>query len=57
MIAMPLSVFTPIPAVASSRLSIPSRKRSKLAALCAVLTLLLCGAWSIASAQTAHFSG
>jgi large repetitive protein len=54
-----ISMFPAFPAIsadASRRVSSLPRKRSKLAVLCAVLFALLCGAGSIAPAQTAHFS-
>jgi len=57
MISMPWSVYPAISAAASLPISSRSRTRTKLGALCAVLAVLLCGAGSIASAQTARFSG
>lgn len=57
MISMPSLVLPAISAAASSRVSTLPRKRSKLAGLCAVLAVLLCGAWSISPAQTAHLGG
>ncbi|MGA3137124.1 MAG: hypothetical protein ABSC88_14140, partial [Terracidiphilus sp.] len=57
MISMPWSVCPAILAVASLCVFNCPKKRSKLVALCAVLVVLLCAAGSIASAQTAYFSG
>ena len=57
MISMFRSVYSAIPAVATRRVSSLTRMRIWLGALCAVLAVLLCGAGSIASAQTARFSG
>ena len=57
MISMPWSVYPAISAAASLPISSRSRTRTKLGALCADLAVLLCGAGSIASAQTARFSG
>jgi hypothetical protein len=57
MIFMPWSVCPAILAVASLCVFNCPQKRSKLVALCAALVVLLCGAGSIASAQTAYFSG
>ena len=57
MISMPTPVCPAIPADASRRVSSLPRKRNWLVALCAFLAVLLCGAGSNASAQTAHFSG
>jgi hypothetical protein len=52
MISMFRSVYSAILAVASGRVSSRPRTWSKLGALCAVLAVLLCGAGSIAPAQT-----
>jgi streptogramin lyase len=57
MIPMPPPVFPATSAVASLRASSRQRKQSWFAVLCAFMAVLLCGAASIASAQTAHFSG
>jgi hypothetical protein len=57
MISMLAPVFSAISAAAFRRLSNHPQKRNWLGALCVVLAVLLCGAGSIASAQTAHFSG
>ena len=57
MISIHPPVFPAILADTSRRVSTLPRKRSKLAVLCAVLFALLCGAGSIAPAQTAHFTG
>ncbi len=57
MISMLASVFPTISVTVSHCVSSHTRKRSWLGALCAILAVLLCGAGSIASAQTAHFSG
>jgi DNA-binding beta-propeller fold protein YncE len=57
MISIPWSVRPAVFAVASLCVSNRPQKPSKLVALCAVLVVLLCGAGSIASAQTAYFSG
>ena len=56
MITQSSSVLSAILADASRRVFGGSRKRSKAAALCVVLAVLLCGAARNASAQTAHFS-
>jgi sugar lactone lactonase YvrE len=57
MIPMPPPVFPAISADASLRASSRQRKQSWFAVLCAFMAVLLCGAASIASAQTAHFTG
>src|SRR5271157_4079112 len=57
MISMHWSVRPAILAGASLCVSNRPQKRSKLVVLCAVLVVMLCGAGSIASAQTAYFSG
>ncbi|MGA2889399.1 MAG: choice-of-anchor D domain-containing protein [Terracidiphilus sp.] len=57
MISMPRSIYAATLAIAFHRPYSRPRKRSNVAALCAVLAVLLCSAESIASAQTAHFSG
>jgi sugar lactone lactonase YvrE len=57
MIPTPLSLVSAIPALASRHISSSLRNRSRLAALSAILAVLVCGAGSLASAQTAYFSG
>jgi hypothetical protein len=57
MISMPSQVFRVIPVDASLRVASRPHKQRWLAALCAVLAALFCAGASIASAQTAHFSG
>ena len=55
------SALSPICATIHAEPSVPARRRSRmrnrLANLLAALIVLLCGAGSMASAQTAHFSG
>jgi len=57
MILMPPSVVPATYAVAIPRVSCRPQTRKWLIVLCTVLAVLLGGAVSIASAQTAHFSG
>src|ERR1035438_4417411 len=57
MISIPTPAFSAIPVNASPRVSSHPLKQSWLAALFALLGVLLCGAASSASAQTAHFGG
>ena len=57
MISIPPPAFPAISADASHRVSSSPRKLIWLTAQCALLAVLLCGAGSTVSAQTAHFSG